>query len=236
MQLVHARHEHLMDIWKQLRLLGCDIHLQVVLSRPNSEVIREVNHLEKHATYDIQVVEAPFNPLEAGKGERFMELRRWQHDLLPPCDYGVIWDDDHYLEDPQEARKLLECREWDLIYATKAFFWGDREHIATHIPTHRSVFFFRCLPGDEYPLDRVIHAPSQIHDNATQVTDLRSKLLDFGYLNRADRDRCWADYKGVGKIDSATSALIDEPTLELWRPTCADAETPSGSEQPARSR
>lgn len=220
MNLVHARHEHLMPIWKQLTQLGCDIHLQVVLSRPSSKVLQEVNELEKLNPYNLQILEAPFNPLEAGQKERFMELRQWQHDLLPPCDYGVIWDDDHYLEDPKEARSLLETWKWDLIYATKVFFWGDREHVATHIPTHRSVFFFRQIPGDRYPLDRIIHAPTQIHDNAKNITDLRSKLLDFGYLDRADRERCWADYKGVGKVDSATLALIDEPTLEVWRPTC----------------
>jgi len=223
-----------MPIWKQLRLLGCDVHLQVVLSRPNSEVLCEVGELERSATYGVNIVEAPFNPLEPGMPERFMEMRRWQYDLLPPCDYGVIWDDDHYLEDPNEARLLLEKREYELIYATKAFFWGDTKHIATHIPTHRSVFFFRCLPGDQYPLDRTIHAPARIHDTATKVIDLQSKLLDFGYLSRAERDRCWADYKGVGKIDSATTALIEDPTLEIWRPTCEHAETPLGSEPPAK--
>lgn len=218
MQLVHARPDLLPAIWRNMRQLRVQTHLQVVLSRPTREVLDKVIALENKPTskLTVEVLEAPFSPLD--DTERFRELRRWQHERLPEdCDYGVLWDDDHLLEYPDLCAKLLRSGAWDLLYATKLFFWDSPAQFTTHIPTHRSVFFFRCLPADAFPLDRTIHAPARIHDTGKKVGDLPGYLLDYGYMTPFDRERCWNDYKRVGKIDPATLALVSPPDLHEWR-------------------
>ena len=215
MTLLHARHAYIRHIARSLRLTGMPVEWQVVLNRPTSKVVSELNHALYHLPNSIKPVllDAPFSPLD--KVERFMELRQWQLERLSPCDYGVIWDDDHVLPDPRGVRAvLLELP--DLVYATKVFFWGDDATVATHLPPHRSVFFFRYLQGDAFDQARVLHAPARIHDTAKVITDLPGGLLDYGYMDKDDRDRCWRDYKRVGKIDAATLPLIQTPSLAHW--------------------
>lgn len=213
MQLVHARPQYLRAIWRNMSRLARPYHLQVTLSEPTAEVVRVVAELEEGAPpycQSLQILEAPFNPLR-GK-ERFMELRRWQLERLPPTEFAALWDDDQLLEDPDELVTAL-YNDACLTYATKAFFWDSPLFLATHFPVHTSVFTFRRLPGDTFPLDRTIHAPAKIHDSPRSVVHLSGRLLDFGYMDAADRNRCWRDYKRVGKIDPATRALVVEPTL-----------------------
>jgi hypothetical protein len=156
------------------------------------------------------------SPLASGCPEAFMPVRQFQWKAIAnerrPGDYAVLWDDDQVLEDPGAAATIL-ADEPDLVYATKEFFWDRTDQVARHLPVHRSVFFFKCLPGDEFPQNRIIHAPARIHDTAKVVVDFPGKLLDYGYLTEADRNRCWREYKGAGKLDPATLALIRPPVL-----------------------
>lgn len=220
MLLCHERHQYLRAIYQCLQRMRTTTHLQITANRPNSRVVSVIQDIAADADYDplidVKILRAPFDPLE--KGERFMELRQWQLEHLPDTEYGVIWDDDHFLADPAEAHQLLHRprKSVDLVYATKLFFWDSLDTITTHLPRHRSVFFFRRLPGDKFPTDRTIHAPAQIHDTAITVRDLKTPLLDYGYLSKADRERCWNDYKRAGKIDAATLALLKEPKLQKY--------------------
>jgi hypothetical protein len=214
MTILHERDRFIQPIFRQLKELQIPVRWQLCLNKPNSAVLAEVAALVPTELVSIDVFDAPFSPLE--RKERFMELRQWQLEQAPPTTYGVLWDDDHVLADVKEAREKL-LRDYDLIYATKLFFWGDDEHFTTHIPTHRSVFFFRRLDGDRYPLDRTIHAPARIHDTGKRVVDLAAPLLDYGYLCERDRERCWADYKRCGKIDASTLAIVQEPELLPWK-------------------
>ncbi len=215
MTLLHARPHYLRAIARNLRSVTLPVEWQIVLNRPTSTVIAELNFVLRHLGKLVQpmLLDAPFSPLD--KVERFMELRQWQLERLSPCDYGVIWDDDHVLADPAAVRGVL-LQGPDLVYATKTFFWDSDALVATHLPPHRSAFFFRWLKDDAFPLDRTIHAPARIHDTAKVTVDMPGGLLDFGYMRREDRERCWRDYKRVGKIDAATLPLIQEPALAHW--------------------
>lgn len=218
MLLVHQRDHVLGAIFQQLRRLKCRTHLQITVNRPSSSVLNLVEAVVQHppGRATVEVLQAPFSPVGDPGKERFMELRQWQLERLPWTDYGVIWDDDHVLEDHKEARDLLHTGGFDLVYATKKFFWDSPETYTTHLPVHRSVFFFRRIPGDSFPLDRVIHAPRLIHDSSREIRDLEGALLDYGYLYPEDRFRAWADYKRSGKIDASTIGLILPPKLEQW--------------------
>lgn len=215
MTILHRREFAIRAIHRQLSELDCDVHWQLVLNKPSSEVLGEVGYVvdQPRERVTVDVLDAPFSPLE--RKERFMELRQWQLERVPLSTWGVLWDDDHVLGDVAESALKLHER-WDLIYATKLFFWNDDEHFTTHVPVHRSVFYFRMLAGDRYPLDRTIHAPAIVHDSGQKTTDLQAPLLDYGYMDARDRERCWADYKRVGKIDPATLAIVQEPKLHAW--------------------
>lgn len=215
MTLLHARSAYIRAIARGLRSLGLPVEWQLVLNRPTAPVIAELNFTLAHLGARIKplVLDAPFSPLD--KIERFMELRQWQLERLSPCEYGVIWDDDHVLGDPAATPGIL-MQDPDLVYATKVFFWDNDATVATHLPTHRSAFFFKRLPGDAFPEDRTIHAPARVHDQARVVVDMPGDLLDFGYMAKADRERCWRDYKRVGKIDASTLPLIQAPALAHW--------------------
>lgn len=197
---------------------GLDIHWYVTFSKPSSEVIRVVNDLVqlKWETLPITVNEAPFSPL-GGPAERFMELRQWQLDQAAMTDWSVIWDDDQVLERPRDVKQFLQDPDVDLVYATKTYFWNNDSTVALHFPTHRSVFFFRRRDGDRFPHDRTIHAPISVHDTPRKVVDLGGTLLDYGYMCKEDRQRCWLEYKRCGKIDPVTLGLIQEnPPTRIW--------------------
>lgn len=215
MTLLHARWRYIRHIAACLTRIALPVEWQLVLNRPASKVVAEMNLALRELSPRIRpvILDAPFSPLD--KVERFMELRQWQLERLSPCDYGVIWDDDHVVADPKGVRAaLLELP--DLVYATKYFFWDNDATVATHFPEHRSVFFFRWLKDDAFDLTRTLHAPARIHDTAKVVTELPGGLLDFGYMEREDRERCWRDYRRVGKIDAATLPLIQTPALAHW--------------------
>lgn len=218
MLTVHARPFLLYPIFRQISAFRAKTHLQVTLSRPTAAVIEQVQRfldcpISKNVT--VELIEAPFNPLAPGK-ERFMELRQWQLERLPAaCNYAVIWDDDHVLEDPDEVLDAMRDK-MDLTYIRKVFFWDNPTTISTAFPEHNSCFVFRRLPGDKFDMDRVLHAPATIHDTAKKVIQLQGRLLDYGYMHADDRARCWDDYKRVGKIDPATRPLVEAPRLAPW--------------------
>ena len=218
MQLVHRRVSILPHIWEQLPGLGCPVHLGITLSRPTAEVIEKIQELVDRGLgkrVSISLHNAPFSPL--GERERWMELRQLQLEWLPrDCTHGVIWDDDHILEDKKELVEAID-EGADLTYITKLFFWDSPKTYTTTFPDHNSVFSFRMLPGDRFPLDRTIHAPAAIHDRAKKVVQLKGRLLDYGYMDAYDRATCWAEYKQAGKIDAATRPLVMPPNLVEWR-------------------
>lgn len=187
--------------------------------RVSTEVVSTISDIQREQLATnrgprIELLQAPFSPL--GVTERFMELRQWQLSFAPPG-WAILWDDDQCLANPGElAGHLDPSKNTDLVYATKVFFWDSDEQVATHLPTHRSVFLFRRREGDVFDLGRTLHAPVGVHDAPREVADLKGALLDYGYMRQEDRARCWSEYKKVGKLDAATFPLIQEPTLQSW--------------------
>jgi hypothetical protein len=170
------------------------------------------------ANHTIQVVETPFGPLDPGYPERFFELRTWQMQQLPAdCTYGVLWDDDHLLEDEPEFLELIKKGAADLIYGTRLFFWGSHQTYTTHLPVHRSLFAWRHHPGDRIPNKfEGKPGPEIAHRRAKNIVDLEGKLLDYGYVSEEDRTRVWQEYKRVGKLDAYVLALVRKPQLHDW--------------------
>jgi hypothetical protein len=212
MVLCHHRPWLLPLIQKQIFSTWPDARIHYALNRPNAAVVAAVNKLA--ADTRVRAFDVDQGLRTEGDWMVLRSLQLVEMQLENPR-FICIWDDDHILEDPDEAARKLSRRDYDLVYATKAFFWDSLDNISTAFPAHRSVFFFRNLPGDEFPLDRMIHAPTCVHESK-RVVDLKGKLLDVGYLLRENRQYVWEQYKRTGKIDAATLPLVREPTLTPW--------------------
>lgn len=190
----------------------------VTLDRATSPVLRAVARMtEMHPR--VRIFNSPIAALD--RGENFMRLRNLQLEQLQDVrpNYACLWDDDHILECPREAKWRFGRYKSDLIYARKRFFWDGLDHVNTALPDHNSVLFFRYSPDDRFPEDRMIHAPAGVHDKPdAKVTQMRSTLLDIGYLTRNERERVFNAYKQAGKVDAATMALVSPPVLTPYRP------------------
>lgn len=218
--LAHKRPQLLELICEQIHAISRTATIQISLDRPTAGVLSAAQRCRGAGVHYI-----PF-PVVDDVGEHYMAARQWQlEQLTKACtpDYIALWDDDHILEDPDEAREVLECGEADLIYATKVFLWNSLTSENSKIPTHCSPLFFRHLPGDAYPASerKMIHAPECVHDQpSAKKVMLRGRLMDIGYLTVSERCRVATEYFRAGKIDAATMAVVDDPAL---RPFTSDS-------------
>lgn len=235
MTLAYQREHVFREIAKSINRLRLPVVWQIALNRPNAAVLSTLAQVERdlelmpRCKIQLSYLEAPFSPLDQGR-ERFMELRQWQLEQLPAdCTHAVIWDDDHILEDEAEVRDAIQSGA-DLTYIRKVFYWDRTDQINTAFPEHNSVFVFRRLPGDSFDLGRTLHAPTRVHDNPRSIVQLDGRLLDFGYLRATDRERCWSEYKRVGKIDAATLPLVSPPRLVTLKGSASDL--PNESTEP----
>lgn len=190
--------------------------VDITVDAPSADVVEVVDKLSRNAR--VRVFESPVRCL-AGK-ENFMQVRQFQLEKIQELKprYGVIWDDDFIMEQPQEGRYQM-AHNYDLIYATKRYVWDSLEYYNERMFTHRSVFFFKMLEGDVFPLDRMIHAPVMVHDSEdSRSIDLQSFLLDYGYLWESERERVFRTYAQAGKIDDSTKPLVMPPQLKKIKP------------------
>lgn len=208
MVLGHRRPWLFSAIVEQARRIDPGAVVQIMLDRPTNDVLKAATRS------GALVTTIPWAVLDYR--ENFMETRRRQLDAMRLFNpkYVSIWDDDQLLEKPAEVRgALTSLCDFDLVYATKTYLWDSLETENTRLPVHRSVHFFRLLEGDQFPMDRTINAPVQVHDGARRVYDLQHPLLDIGYLTEAERLRVWKVYKRAGKIDALTKKLLEKPIL-----------------------
>jgi hypothetical protein len=212
--LAHKRPWLLPLIVEQVANQWPDHIVQFSLDRPTAAVVEAVEDAREYG--NVEVFTVPFSPVSE-QGDRFMEVRNFQMDKLEPHkpDYAVLWDDDHLLSGTARSAQLME-EGYDLMYVRKRFFWDNMIYTNERFPVHRSVFWFRCIKGDRFPTDRIIHAPVRIHDHPKKVTDLKECLIDIGYLRKEDRERVFKEYARAGKIDAATLPLADEPKLHKY--------------------
>lgn len=216
MILVHRREWPVSLIVEQIKSTWPKATIWFTLDRYTGDIPEVVNNPER----GIFTSRAPF-PVVDDSGEHFMAIRQWQlerlRNVIGPRYIG-FWDDDHLLENPDEAKLWME-KGVDIIDAQKAFFWNDLEHTNERIPPHTSPIFFKDRPGTSFPdtESRIIHTPVEIYDDPNSVrVALTGRLLDVGYLEQTERERVFATYARAGKIDAATMALVDEPVLKKF--------------------
>ena len=197
--------------------------VDITVDRPSADVVRVVDELSKRE--NVRVFESPEPCLQSGPGgDHFITVRQFQLERLQELSpkYGVIWDDDHILEQPQEGRYWMG-RGYDLIYVRKRFLWNSVRKYNANMPEHNSCFFFKMLENDCYPsyeLNRMIHAPVIVHDSPdSRKVEMLSFLLDTGYLWSEERERVFRAYAASGKIDPATAPLVAEPDLRDLKPS-----------------
>jgi hypothetical protein len=211
--LAHRRPALLPLIVRQIKgawPLSC---IQIALDRPSPAVLEVVQDLSR--VEGVEVLRCPM-PAVAER-ENFMAVREWQRQQMASRDpkYMAIWDDDHVLESTAEAKADMAAGI-DLLYAVKVFLWDSLQMVNTRMPEHRSVLFFRVRPGDAFPLDRMIHAPADVHDHPGSTALLGARLIDVGYLDAAERAQIFARYARAGKIDAATKPLVEPPALKRF--------------------
>ncbi len=213
MVLCHHRPWLLGLIVEQIYATWPDAVVHFMADRPNAAVIAELAKLESHPAVKVFTSDMP----AVGGVENFMLVRQCQLRFMQQENprFICIWDDDHILENPKEAADKVRHRHYDLIYTKKTIFWDDLEHTNCDLPVHNSVFFFRHLLNDRFPLNRMIHAPWQIHDKLdAKVAQMKSTLLDIGYLYPEQREEVFKRYARAGKLDAATLPLTSsKPNL-----------------------
>lgn len=210
--LAHKRPQLLGLICRQIFETWPDARVDFTLDRPTPEVAAEARRLACH--FDgVRIFDAAFAAID-GK-ENFIALRDWQLQKLHQtgCKYIAMWDDDHVLADPLEAKKAMD-EGADLVYATKAYFWDGLDAINVGLPRHTSILFSRRIDGDHWM--KMVGAP-QLASELPISRELVGPLLDVGYMAESERQRVWKVYKRAGKIDQLTTGLILPPTLQRVR-------------------
>jgi hypothetical protein len=216
MVLAHKRPWLLPLIVKQVKHEWPDGVVQITVDRPSSDVVSTIAEIQKKYP-DVDVFEAPIPAI--AERENFMELRNFQLEKIRQrgVEFAAMWDDDHIIESPGELEKYMQAG-YDLVYISKLFLWDHLNLYNEAIPDHHSVFFFRVLENDKFPLDRIIHAPVMVHDNPlARIAHVSTRLLDIGYLFSEERERVFTAYKRAGKIDPATLSLVNTPQLREYR-------------------
>jgi hypothetical protein len=209
MTLVHQRAALIPLICEQVHATWPDAVIHFTADRATKEVWRELWRV-KEIWPGITLHSAPFPAID--HRENYIALRDWQLQRLHEtgCKYIALWDDDHCLQAPQEAKELLE-KGPDLVYCPKLYFWDSLHTINAALPWHNSVLFSKRIAGDKWKA--MVGAPARAHEGI-KIEQMETALLDVGYLTQIERHRVWEVYKRAGKIDDLTKGLILPPTLK----------------------
>src|SRR5262245_30226666 len=213
MVLCHKRHQVLPLIVEQVATDWPGSVVHFTLDRPTEGVKDTVSDLcHRNPTADYRW--APFPALTPR--EQFVALRQYQLQEIQRAGpvWISLWDDDHVLEWPEQAKAALEADKADLYYITKRYFWDSFDYTNEGLPAHNSILFFRNVPGQRW--QKMVMAPSPLHETGRSA-QLAGGLLDIGYMLPPERDRVWEAYKRAGKIDQLTLGLTQEPRRELFR-------------------
>lgn len=207
----HRRAETLMKVLHQLAVMGVVFDVRVVCleDRPTDEV-RHILATEPG------LVRVPLKFSVVGSRERFMEANNVGLDFLEEWqpDWVYIADDDRWFEDgwAGELDEVLNDPKIDVAFVRSLFFWNET-HVRRDFFHHCSPLLWRWRPGAGYRDDRMIETPPDLLDEARargRVTVLRTRLMDFGYADRAEREHLARQYFIAGKVDRLTTALLDE--------------------------
>lgn len=221
MVLVHKRPQLLRLIVEQAVETWPDARIDFGQDNVSTDVAAQVYLLQRDYPNNVTHWNCPF-PAIAHK-EQFLELRRLQLDRLQDCDYIGMWDDDHILSDPEEAKVAMASGS-PLLYCHKLYFWDSPSYINIALPGHNSVLFSKRLPGDQFG-PNMVNAPAEIlRQGEGAKYQMKTWLLDFGYMMSTERARVWNVYKRAGKIDTLTTGLMKPPTLHCVEKELADSK------------
>lgn len=212
MVLVHQRPQLLRLIVEQVVETWPDGIVDFGMDRPTEGVRAVCNALLRQYPKNVSVWEVPF-PAISHK-ENFLELRQLQLERLHDfkVEYLSMWDDDHILADPDEAKRCLALKP-TLVYCHKLYMWDSPSLVNIALPGHNSVLFSRRLDGDRFGTN-MVNAPAEIlRRGEGDIAQLKTWLMDVGYLTAAERKRVWEVYKRAGKIDDLTLGLMRPPKL-----------------------
>lgn len=135
-------------------------------------------------------------------------------DLSGGAQACMVWDDDMLFSTAAltELKHLVLCPP-DRVEAESLFLWDSYSQYNAAFPRHWSAVLFRSYPGDQFPVDYVVHCPDSVarSDFCVRIT---APVINFGYLTDTDRAVAWGAQKEAGKIDAHTLCLIREPRLE----------------------
>lgn len=209
MTLVHQRSALIPLICEQVKTVWPDAVVHFTADRASKEVWRELWRA-KDTWSGVTLHTAPFPAID--HRENYIALRDWQLQKLheTKCRYIALWDDDHILARPEEAKVILEEKKPDLVYCPKLYFWDSLDTFNSALPWHNSVLFSKRIDEDEWK--EMVGAPARAHAGI-KIEQMNSTLLDVGYLTQIERHRVWEVYKRAGKIDDLTRGLVLPPNL-----------------------
>jgi hypothetical protein len=210
MVLAHQRPQLLRLIVEQALATWPDAVVDFGLDRPSPAVSQVVGDLVVSFPDNVRAWPVPV-PAIAHR-ENFMTLRQLQLERMHQvrAKYVALWDDDHILSCPEEAVTLM-AEGCDLIYVHKVYLWNSCATMNLALPGHNSVLISRRLESDAFG-GSMVNAPDRILRDGL-VGQMRTYLLDVGYLKEAERKRVWEVYKRAGKIDPLTLGLNAPPRL-----------------------
>lgn len=223
MVLVHQRPQLLHLIVRQVVETWPDGLVDFGMDRPSIEVIGTVKALLDRYPKNVRCWGTPF-PAIAHR-EQFLELRQLQLERMHAAKvkFAALWDDDHILADPDEAKRCLADNP-TLVYCHKLYMWDSPAYINIGLPGHNSVLFSRRLEGDRFG-PNMVNAPAEIlRQGEGNFVQLKTWLMDIGYMTAAERARVWKVYKRAGKIDSLTTGLMRPPTLHCVEKELAESK------------
>lgn len=205
----------LSELFRYGTLPGVAVRIHVMADRPSQGV---VDVIEKYRLKLYRATSPTLPLLSAQHGEQFMPALNAQLADLEPanCDWYLVADDDQWWEPHHinsELPTALHNPNVDMWYAPTVFFWDTP---TTFHPDRRhcSAILFRKLPGDRFPLNRIIHCTQNRHDSAIisgRTGIFKTPLLNYGSFDALDRKQVYDTYQAVGKIDPFVQSGYEAP-------------------------
>lgn len=167
------------------------------------------------------VVVTSFGPVVSDDGERFPQVRNQMLEALrrfyDPA-YVMVWDDDQIWSRCAELRSFMRLGV-DVIEAQDLFFWDSPDTYAIHgfLRHHWSPQIFKNDNDDRFDESLIQQATAKISKSLFK-RQARAKLLNYGLITAAERQRVFETYKRAGKIDEFTTSFVSPPILKTYKP------------------
>lgn len=218
---LHRRHKYIPRIFDNIKKLArsCICGVSVMLDRPTADVVCALDKELKFLPTNIAVALTEASMPLVDRGENFMLLlqQHYAHllDNLGPVDAVCLWDDDFWFRRRgiRELRGHLSTLNYDRVEARSWFLWDHPEQANERFRPHWQAILFRVYPGDDFPLDYIVHCPHRVA-RSPHVCRMRNRLHNAGYLEKDERLATFEVYRRAGKIDAFTTMLVADPIIQ----------------------